>query len=312
VLVNTTKPNLKTVLIVRAKVLEYTRDWLNTERFVEVQGPVIFPAFEETPTHFPVNYFGQTAFLSAGLSPYSDTFLSMFNRIYTIAPTFRAEQIKSTRHLAEYWRIETFSACPFEEMLSILEHLLAHLLSTLARNCKEELTELDSPITCLTPIKTPFPRLTYDQAIEHLQRSSFEVNWGEPITREMEVTLAKMYAQPFFVTNYPLNAETALNRILPGEKSMLTYSADLLAPQGYGEIGACNELITKKSLVDKRLTELGIGKEDKAWYLRQKKNNLPSQSMFVIGLERLLQWVCRTETIAETVAVPRQYGKDLF
>jgi asparaginyl-tRNA synthetase len=310
-LVNTPKPHLKTVLTVRAKVLEYTRDWLNKQRFVEVQGPVLFPAFEEKPAHFIVNYFGQSAFLGAGLSPYSDKFLTLFDKVYTIAPTFRAEKIKSKRHLAEYWRIEAFSKCPFEEMLSIHEQLLTHLLGILSKNCTEELTTLESPLIGLAQIKNPFPKLTYDKAIEQLQKSGFKVNWGEPITREMEVALTKLYIQPFFVTNYPLNAETVLYHTLPGE-SMLTYSADLLAPQGYGEIGACNMLITQKALINKRLTELEIAKEDKAWYMRQKNNNLPVQSMFTIGLERLLQWVCKTDNIAETIAVPRQYGKDLF
>jgi Aspartyl/asparaginyl-tRNA synthetases len=309
--VNAAKPHLKTVLSLRAKVLEYTREWLNRASFVEVQGPALFPAFGKKPNHFIVDYFGRKAFLSAGLAPYSDTLLSMFNKIYTIAPTFRAEQTNSKRHLAEYWRIEAFSTCTFEDMLSIQEQLTAHLLQALTTNCQTELTELDSPITDLTQIKTPFPRLTYDKAIEQLQRSGFKVNWGEPIARDMEVALTKLYTQPFFITNFPVSAETALYRTLPNE-SLLTYSADLLAPQGYGEIGACNELITQKALIKKRLTELGIEKEDKEWYLNTKKNNHLPQSMFIIGLERLLQWICKTDDIAETIAVPRQYGKELF
>jgi asparaginyl-tRNA synthetase len=311
VFVNATKPHLKTVLTIRAKVLEYTRDWLDKEGFVEMQGPVLFPAFSEKPTHFMVNYFGKRAFLSAGLAPYSDTLLSMFSRIYTVAPTFRAEQIKSKRHLAEYWRIEACCTCAFEYMLSIQEQLLTHILLSLASNCQKELAELNSPITGLVQIKTPFPRLTYDKAIEQLQKSGFKVAWGEPIAREMEAELANLYGQPFFVTHFPLNVETVLYRKLPDE-SLLTYSADLLAPQGYGEIGTCNELITQKALLNKRLTELGVEKEDKEWYLNTKKNNLSPQSMISIGVERLLQWVCRTDNISETIVVPRQYGKDLF
>jgi asparaginyl-tRNA synthetase len=92
---------------------------------------------------------------------------------------------------------------------------------------------------------------------------------------------------------------------------MLTYSADLIAPQGYGEIGACNELITQKALIRKRLTELGVGKQEKEWYLKLRKNNLSPQSVISIGLERLLQWVCNTGDIKETTAVARQYGGDL-
>jgi asparaginyl-tRNA synthetase len=311
VFVNATKSHLKTVLTIRAKVLEYTRDWLDKDGFVEIQGPVLFPAFSEKSTHFMVNYFGRRAFLSAGLAPYSDTFLSMFNRIYTVAPTFRAEQIKSKRHLAEYWRIEACCICDFEDMLSIQEQLLTHTLLTLSSNCQKELAELNSPIANLTRLKTPFPRLTYDKAIEQLQKSGLKVAWGEPITEEMEAQLANLYGQPFFITHYPLNAETVLYRTLPDE-SLLTYSADLLAPQGYGEIGACNELITKKALIEQRLTEAGIAPEDKKWYLQTKKSRITPQSIIVVGLERILQWICNLYDIKKTNVSSRKFGDELL
>jgi asparaginyl-tRNA synthetase len=173
--VNATKPTLKTVLTVRAKVLEYAREWLNKASFVEVQGPVLFPAFKENTAHFMVNYFGKPAHLGAGLTPYSDAFLQFFNRIYTIAPAFRAEPIKSKRHLAEYWRIHVFSTYNFEAMLTIQEQLLTYILLSLSKNCPKELAELDSPINNIKQIKIPFPRITYDHAIERLQRNGLKV-----------------------------------------------------------------------------------------------------------------------------------------
>jgi asparaginyl-tRNA synthetase len=311
VFVQTNNQRLKEVLTVRAKILEYTRDWLNKEAFIEVQGPILFPAFGEKHNHFSVNFFNKSAYLSGGLAPYSDAFLTMFDRIYTVAPTFRAEQVKSKRHLAEYWRIETCGVCAFEEMLSVQEQLLAYILRSLKSNNKKELTELESPITNLTSLEVPFPRLTYDKAIGQLQKSGFKVVWGEPIAKEMEVALTKMYDQPFFVTHFPLNAETVLYRTLPDE-SLLTFSADLLAPQGYGEIGACNELTTKKSLIQQRLTEAGIASEDKRWYLQTRKSTITTQSMAVIGLERMLQWVCNLDDIKKTAIIPRQFGAELF
>jgi asparaginyl-tRNA synthetase len=309
--VNANKPTLKTVLTVRAKVLEYAREWLNKESFIEIQGPILFPAFKENSTHFMVNYFGKPAYLSAGLTPYSDGVLQFFNRIYTIAPAFRAEPIKSKRHLAEYWRIHAFSACNFEAMLTIQEQLLIHILQSLTKNSPKELAELHSPLTNLSQIKIPFPRITYDQAIERLQTNGLKVIWGEPITRDREVTLTKMFDQPFFVTHFPLSTETLLCKSLPTE-STLTYSADLLAPQGYGEIGACNELITKKALIEQRLTEAEIAPEDKKWYLQTKKSYIKTQSTAIIGLERLLQWICSLEDIKKTTLIPRQFGAELF
>ncbi len=310
VLVKTSRQRLKNVLTVRSKILEYARDWLNKAGFVEVQGPVLFPAFGERPNHFSVKYFDKAAYLSGGLAPYSDAFLSMFDKIYTVAPTFRAEPIKSKRHLAEYWRIEVSRLCGFEEMLSVQEQLLAHILRSLTIACQKELTELKSPLN-LTKLETPFPRLTYDKAIEQLQKNNSKIQWGEPISKENEVVVTKLHEQPFFITHFPLNSETALYRTLTDE-NLLTLSADLLAPQGYGEIGACNELITQKALIRKRLTELGIETAEQEWYLKNRQNNLAPQSMIAIGLERLLQWVCNTNDITQTTAVPRQYHKDLL
>jgi asparaginyl-tRNA synthetase len=304
------RQRLKTVLTVRAKVLEYTRDWLEKEGFIEVQGPILFPAYEEKSNHFIVNFFDQKAYLSGGLPPYSDTFLSFFNRIFTIAPTFRAEQLRSKRHLAEYWRIEIIGLCGFEDILSSQERLLADVVSRLSRNELDGLIKLDSPLTTLNQLKTPFPRLTYEEAIEKLRRSGLKVFWGDPITREMEIKLTQMFVQPFFITGFPVGPETALYKSVPTNR-MVTLSADLLAPESYGEIAACNELITKKTLIDKRLTEIGIEIEARKWYLHTKKGNLSPQSMITIGLERLLQWICRTDNINEATAFPRQFGLDL-
>jgi asparaginyl-tRNA synthetase len=305
-----TEQRLKTVLTIRAKVLEYTRDWLNKEGFIEVQGPVLFPAFEEKSNHFMVNYFKKSAYLSGGLTPYSDTFLSMFNKIFTIAPTFRAEPIKSTRHLAEYWRIEISSLCPFEDILSIQERLLSQIILSLLKNEVNELIKLSSPITSVDQIKVPFPRLTYEEAIEKLQRNGLKVFWGAPITREMEINLTKRFIQPFFVTNFPVGPETLFYKSVP-HNHMFTLSADLLAPEAYGEIAACNELITKKALIDKRLTEIGVEMGARKWYLALKNGNLSPQCTISMGLERLLQWVCRTDNIKETTAFPRQFNTDL-
>jgi asparaginyl-tRNA synthetase len=305
-----TKQRLKTVLTVRAKVLEYTRDWLEEEGFMEVQGPVLFPAFKEKSNHFTVNFFGKKAYLSGGLAPYSDTFLSLFGKIFTIAPTFRAEPIKSKRHLAEFWRIEIYSLCNFQSMMTTVERLLSHVISTLSKNEIDELTKLDSPLTNLAEVKTPFPRLTYEEAIEKLRRSGLKVFWGEPITREKEIKLTQMLTQPFFITGFPVGPETALYKSVPNNQ-MVTLSADLLAPESYGEIAACNELITKKALIDKRLTEMGVEIDARKWYLQYKKSKLAPQSMSTVGLERLLQWICKTDNIYETIAFPRQFGPDL-
>lgn len=309
--VKANKERLKAVLTIRAKVLEYTREWLNREHFIEVQGPVLFPVFGKENRHFIVNYFDKKAYLSAGLAPYSDAFLDLFDKIYTIAPSFRAEPITSKRHLTEYWHIEILSKSTFESLLSIEQSLLVHIFFSLAKNCPDQLTELGSPLVNASQLRIPFPRITYDRAIEKLKEAGFSVFWGETITRDMEIALTRLFDQPFFLINFPLSIETLLYKSILTEP-LLTFSADLLAPQGFGEIAACNELVVDKKIIEERLTEAEIGTEDKNWYLNIKQSNISPQSMASIGIERLLQWICAIDDIKDTTLIPRQFGLPLF
>jgi asparaginyl-tRNA synthetase len=233
----------------------------------------------------------------------------MFNKIYTISPAFRAEPIKTKRHLAEFWRIEAFSQCRFEDILDVQEQMLTHIVSVLLKNNIKELTELKSPIESLKHIKLHFPRLTYEEAIEKLQKNGAKIFWGQALDRKMEIKLSGLFSQPFFITEFPVNDENLLHKPVP-HKSELALSADLFAPAGYGEIGGCSELIMKKKLANARLDELGIDSAERQWYLSLKKFKPIHQSVFALGIERFLQWICNSPDISETIAFPRKYGED--
>ncbi len=302
------RQRLKATLTIRAKVLESARKSLNQQGFTEIQGPILLPAYGEKPNHFKVDYYGKNAYLSGGLQPYSDTFLKTFDKFYTVAPAFRAEPTFSKRHLAEYWRIEAVSKCHFEDILSIQEQTLSYIIADLAKDNPEELKVLSTDIECLKQVKKPFPRLTYDMAIEKLQKKGKKVFWGQPIDRQMEIMLTRMFNQPFFITQFPMNGETLFHKPLP-QKNELTFTADLFAPEGYGEIGGCSELITRKALLYKKLEELEIGTAEREWFLSLKLNVGP-QSVFALGVERLLQWLCHSDKISEVTAFPRAYGDD--
>jgi len=303
-----TNQQCKAVLKVRATVLNAARSWLNAQEYIEVQGPIILPAVGKRPHNFMINYFDQSAYLSGGLQPYSDTLLEMFGKIFTIAPTFRAERLKTSRHLTEYWRIEVAALRQnFERIIRIQEELVAHLCSELAKNATEELSLLQRPVDDIKQVKTPFPRLTYDAAIEKLQSMDCKVNWGESLSWELESKLGSVYNQPFFVTEFPLNGETFFNKA-HAHRGELTLSADLIAPEGYGEFAGAAETITDKRVLLKKLKEAGIEPRDRRWYLRLRRLDSAPQSGFALGVERLLQWICKLEHIKEATAFPRTYG----
>jgi asparaginyl-tRNA synthetase len=308
---NPAKQRLKAVLSIRSTMLEAARDWLNKRGFIEVQGPILLPGHGEKPNHFKVDFFGRTAYLSGGLNPYSDTFLEMFDKIYTIAPTFRAEPLKTKRHLAEFWRIEALSLCSFEDILGIQEQLLTHIASILVKDKIKELSELNSPVESLRQIKFPFPRLTYEDAVEKLQKNGVKIFWGQTIDRKMEIKLANLFTQPFFITEFPVNGETLFHKPVP-HRGELTLSADLFAPDGYGEIGGGSELLTKKKLINDRLDELGVESTERQWYFNLKKFKPQNQSVFALGIERILHWICRSKDIADTIAFPRKYDEIFY
>jgi asparaginyl-tRNA synthetase len=302
---------LKAILTVRTKIFETARSWLNKHGFIEVQGPILIPPTGKGANSFSVDYFGKKACLSQGLQPYSQVFAQMFGKIYTIAPTFRAEKLKTKRHLAEYWRIEVGdSLLDFEKLIGIQEDLVSHICHNLSRVADEELKMLGRSPSDLTKVQTPFPKLTYDNAIGLLQNAGLEIQWGDELTWEMESALSLRFNQPFFVTEFPIMAETFFLASHP-LKSELTLSADLMAPEGYGELGSGGQMINKKETLLKRMIEAEIAPSDQQWYMSFMECSSLTYSGFAMGIERIIQWICKLEKTQEATAFPRQYD-DLY
>ena len=296
----------KATLKVRAKMLDAARSWLNGQGFVEVQGPMLLPAVGDRPHNFQVNYFGKSAFLSGGLQPYSDVFMEMFQKVYTMAPTFRAEPLKTKRHLAEFWRVEVAaSGFDLKQMLRVHEEMVSHICHELSKDV-EDLCFLRGSIENLNRVKVPFPRLTYDEAVERLQRTKHRIHWGEPLNWEKECALSLMFDRPFFVTDYPISNETYFHKSNP-DRPELSLCADLLAPEGYGEISSAGENITDKKELLKKLRDMQIEHADRRWYLSLKRFGYVPKSGFALGVERFLQWVCKLENVREATSFPITY-----
>lgn len=293
------------ILKVRAKLLNSARVWFNHHCFTEVQGPTLIPASGEWAGHFKVNYFGKKVYLTQGLQPYADTFVANLGKIYTIAPTFRAEKLNTQRHLTEYWRIEAAAPkCGVAGIIRIQEELVTHICHSLAEEAKEELKFLRRNVENLLKVKTPFPRMTYDQAIEMLQEDNDGIFWGAPLDWELERNISFRFNQPFFVTDFPVSIETFF--YAPNtQRSELSLSADLLAPEGYGEIGGGGQMIVKKELLLKKMAEEKIESADQRWYIDLRQLDSVPHSGFIIGLERFIQWLCKLEHIKEASAFPR-------
>ncbi len=301
--------NKRTVamLKIRAQVLRYAREWLDEHGYVEVQGPTIIPGFGMESGSFSVKYFDQEAYLVRGLHPYASAFVASLGKIYTVAPFFRAEKVRTQRHLTEYWRIEIAQQCELDAIIEVQEKLIGHVCRSLSRENEELLKCFDRSIADLAELRTPFCKLTYDEVVEILQRDGFAVFWGQKIAQEMERHLSLKFNSPFFVTKVPTASETFLYE-LDSERPELSLSVDLLAPEGFGEIGGGAQMITQKEVILSKMAEEGVGVADQEWYLGLIQDGLVPFSEFAIGVERLVQWICKLTTIEEAVAFPRLPG----
>jgi asparaginyl-tRNA synthetase len=297
----------RAVMKVRAKLLEAAREWFSQHDYIEVHGPTIIPAAGDWPSSFEVKYFDKKAYLTQGLQPYADAFMAGLGKIYTIAPAFRAEKLRTKRHLTEYWRIEAEApGCDLDGIIRVQEELVTNLCHSLSKEAVEELKCLRHHVEDLVEVQTPFPRLTYDEVIETLQKDGFNISWREELNWELENQLSLRFNQPFFITEFPIGIERFFYKSRP-KRPELTLSVDLLAPEGYGEIASGGQMIDEKEALFKKMAEEKIEPEDQRWYMDLRQFGSGSHSGFMMGLERLIQWICKLKHIREASAFPRLF-----
>lgn len=291
-------------LKIRSNTIQAARQWLKQNDYIEVQGPIIIPAKGEWSSYLKTKIFEKKAYLAQGLHPYSQILATSLGKIYTFAPTFRIEQTSTNRHLLEYWRIEIVQQTKLDAIIQVQEKLVEHICQDLSKSSKDALATLNRSSKDLEKIRTPFTKITYDEAIKKLQKKGSKIIWGQAIENESEKKLSNMFSKPFFITENPLNYQTFFYESII-EKPELTKSVDLIAPQGYGELSSGAQKITSKKELSKKMKEIHINLKDQQWYLSLIKTNKFPQSGFTIGFERLIQWLCNIKDIKETTPYPR-------
>jgi asparaginyl-tRNA synthetase len=294
------------MLKIRAKILDAAREWFEKHGFLEVQPPMIVgAACEGGATLFELKYFGKKAYLTQSWQLYGEAFISAVGRCYTIAPSFRAEKSRTRRHLTEYWHLEAeMPFCDIQELMKIEEELITYILHKVAKECEEELRIFGRDPKDLLKIKTPFPRITYDQAIELLQKDGVKIKWGEDLGADEERILTQHFDTPFFVTHYPKGIKAFYHKPDP-KRPEVTLSVDMLAPEGYGEIIGSGERIETYEELMKRIKEEKLDPKDYAWYLDLRKWGSVQHSGFGLGVERLVMWICKLKHIRDAIAFPR-------
>jgi asparaginyl-tRNA synthetase len=293
------------VMKIRDDVLQFSREFFKNQDFTEVSPPMfISAAVEGGSTLFGLKYFDQDLYLTQSSQLYLEIMIYSLEKVYCIAPSFRAEKSRTIRHLTEYWHME--GEWPFADMNDLMrfeEELMAHICQQTAEKCKPELEELGVDIAKLAAVKTPFPRMTYVEAVELLQKKGAELKWGDDLGYEDEKTLADEFGKPFFVYDYP-TAIKAFYCKTYRDRPEVAMSVDMMVPR-IGEISTGGAREEDKNILSKRIEEMGLKPEDYEWYLDLRRYGTVPHVGFGMGLERLLVWMLDLENIIDAIPFPR-------
>jgi asparaginyl-tRNA synthetase len=297
---------MQTILRARALVIDESRRWLKEHGYLEVQVPILVSAaVEGGSTLFEVKYFDEKAYLTQSWQLYAEAMIASLGKIYTLAPSFRAEKSKTRRHLTEFWQLELEEPwLDLEGLIKVEEGLLLHICHEVAAQVPEELKELGRDPDELTALKAPLPTITYDRAVDLIRKSDSSFEWGTDLGYNQEKILTKDFTTPFFVTHYPKGVKAFYHMPDP-KRPEVTLSVDLLAPEGYGEITGGGQRIHDYEQLMQRINEEHLNPEDYSWYLDLRKYGTVPHSGFGMGIERTLTWICKLRHIRDATAFPR-------
>ena len=297
---------MQAMLKIRSKTLEAAREWFLKHGYIEFQSPImITAACEGGSTLFELKYFDRKAYLTQSWQLYAEAAIYSVGKIFTIAPSFRAEKSRTRRHLTEYWHIETEEPwCDLKCLTKVMEELVTHILHKLAKEMPEELKIYGRDPKELLKIKPPFKRLTYDKAVEMLQKEGVKVKWGEDLTWQQQKVLSLRFKAPFFITHFPKAAKAFYHRPDP-KRPEVTLSVDLQAPEGHGELVGGGQRTHDLDALLKRIKEDGLSVKDYQFYVDLREYGSVPHAGFGLGLERLIMWICKLDHIRDAIPFPR-------
>jgi asparaginyl-tRNA synthetase len=299
-------PKMQTILRLRARLVEEFRRWLVDHGYLEVQMPILVnAAVEGGSTLFEVKYFDQKAYLTQSWQLYAEAMIFGVGKIFTVAPSFRAEKSRTRRHLTEYWHLEVEEPwLDLSGLMRLEENLVCSAVQKTRESMPAELKLVGRNPDELRNVTPPFPRITYSEAVKLVQKSKPHFTWGTDLGWEEEKLLTESFDRPFFVTHYPKGVKAFYHMPDPSNPEV-TLSADLLAPEGYGEITGGGQRIHELKQLLSRIKEEGLKAEDYNWYVDLRRYGTVPHSGFGMGVERTLAWVCRLEHIRDAIPFPR-------
>jgi asparaginyl-tRNA synthetase len=300
-------PRQNSILRIRHEVIRAIRDYLDDDGFVLVDTPIFTPAAcEGTTTLFECNYFDEEkAYLTQSGQLYNEATSAALGKTYCFGPTFRAEKSKTRRHLTEFWMVEPeMSYASLDDVMNLTEKFVAYIVKRVLDNRASDLATLGRDLSKLQSVVAPFPRISYDEAVAILKRKGSNIEWGGDFGNADETLLGEEFDRPVIIHRYPA-AIKAFYMSPDPERPELALGADVIAPEGYGEIIGGGQRIHDYDLLVSRIKEHGLPPESFAWYLDLRKYGSVPHAGFGMGIERVVSWICGLEHLREAIAFPR-------
>lgn len=295
------------IMKIRDELIHATYNYFHENGFMKVDPPILTGSSAEGTTElFHTQYFDEEAYLSQSGQLYMEAAALAFNKVFSFGPTFRAEKSKTRRHLIEFWMIEPEMAfVDHDGSLEVQEEYVTYIVESVLKNCSLELEILDRDRAKLEAIKAPFPRISYDDAIELLHEQGFDdIEWGDDFGAPHETAIADHFEKPVFILNYPADIKAFYMKPVPGRPEVVL-CADLIAPEGYGEIIGGSQRIDDLALMEERYKEHNLTGEAYEWYLELRKYGSIPHSGFGLGFERTVAWIAGVDHVRETIPFPR-------
>ena len=311
------------IMRVRATIIKAIRAWLDDHGFMLVDTPILTPAAGEgTTTLFEIDFHGTPAFLAQTGQLYNEANIFAFGPVYCFGPTFRAEKSKTRRHLQEFWMVEPeIPFCKLEELLEIEEQFVSYIVRTVLAERAVELKVLERDISHLQKVTAPFERLHYDEAVAMINAAAAQgitvppnddplttIAWGDDFGAPHETYLTMQFEKPVFVHHFPTEVKAFYMEPEP-DRPEVCRSADLLAPEGYGEIIGGSERMSDPEKLMAAITKQKLPADAYDWYIQLRQFGSVPHSGFGLGVERTVAWICGLDHVRETGAFPRMLNR---
>jgi len=309
-------PRQSAILRIRAEIMRAAAEYFDSNGYIRTDPPILTPAAcEGTSTLFPVDYFGDPAYLTQSGQLYVESTALALGKVYSFGPTFRAEKSKTRRHLTEFWMIEPEVAyMDLDGLMELAENFIAHIVQSVLKNRAPELQVIGRDTAKLETVKAPFVRLRYDEAVEMLNQAHKDgkleapFEYGNDFGSPDETWLSSQYDRPVMVHRYPANVKAFYMEPDPKDPRY-ALCVDVLAPEGYGEIIGGSQRVSSYELLSSRIDEHKLPRAAFEWYLDLRRYGSVPHSGFGMGIERVVAWVCALDHVRETIPFPRMLNR---